>query len=300
MLFMSAFRRNERDVIYLYNTFSKLMQTTTGGDMLNFGYWNKETKSPLEAQYTLSNIIGDFASLNTAKTIIDVGSGYSSPALQWKLQNNLLQIICININFQQLKCAIKNSSRKSFKDKDKIIYSSKQENVLRNKLFHLNSTSTILPIKSNSIDRIIAFESAQHFKPFKDFIEESNRILNKTGFLIIAMPIINNKNQIISIPLFVKLGILALTWASEHYELEYITSIIKSNRFLIKDIRYIGSNVYSPLAKYYIQNRTRLKVKVIKEYSKFFEHILYKSLLKMNDVSSKGVIEYILIKAQKI
>ncbi|HXT84644.1 MAG TPA: hypothetical protein VN704_10010 [Verrucomicrobiae bacterium] len=114
------------------------------------------------------------------------------------------------------------------------------------------------------------------------------------------MPIINNKNQLISIPLFVKLGILSLTWASEHYELEYITSIIKSNRFLIKDIRYIGSNVYSPLAKYYIQNRTKLKVNVIKEYSKFFEHILYKSLLKMNDVSSKGVIEYILIKAQKI
>ncbi len=300
MLFMSAFRRNERDVIYLYNTFSRLMQTTTGGNMLNFGYWDNETKSPLEAQHTLSNIIGEFASLNTAKTVIDVGSGYSSPALQWKLQNNLLQIICININFQQLKSAITISSRILFKDKNKINYSNTSENNLGNKLFHLNSTSTTLPIKSNSIDRIIAFESAQHFKPFKDFIEESNRILNKTGFLIIAMPVVNNKYQLISIPLFVKLGILTLTWASEHYELEYITSIIKSNRFHIKDIRYIGSNVYTPLAKYYIQNRTKLKEKVIKEYSKFFEYMLYKSLLKMNDISSKGIIEYILIKAQKM
>ena len=121
MLFMSAFRRNERDVIYLYNTFSKLMQTTTGGDMLNFGYWDKETKSPLQAQHLLTNMIGEFASLNTAKTVIDVGSGYSTPALQWKLQNNLLQIICININFQQLKDATTISSKALFEEKKELI-----------------------------------------------------------------------------------------------------------------------------------------------------------------------------------
>jgi len=272
------------------------MQTTTGGDMLNFGYWDKETKSPLQAQHLLTNIIGEFASLNKAKTVIDVGSGYSSPALQWKLQNNLLQIICININFTQLNDAISISSKALFEEKKRINYL----NNLDFKLFHLNSTSTTLPIKSNSIDRIIAFESAQHFKPFKDFIEESNRILNKTGFLIIAMPVVNNKHHLISIPLFIKLGILAFTWASEHYDLENILTTIKSKEFKIKDIRYIGSNVYVPLAKYYIQNRTKLKGKVIEEYSKFLEYILYRSLLKMHNVSSKGLIDYILIKAQKI
>jgi SAM-dependent methyltransferase len=232
-------------------------------------------------------MIGEFASLNTAKTVIDVGSGYSSPAFQWKLKNNLLQIICININFQQLKDATTITSKALFEEKKRINYL----NNLDFKLFHLNSTSTTLPIKSNSIDRIIAFESAQHFKPFKDFIEESNRILNKTGFLIIAMPIVNNKHHLISIP---------FTWASEHYDLESILTTIKSKEFKIKDIRYIGSNVYVPLAKYYIQNRTKLKEKVIEEYSKFLEYILYRSLLKMHNVSSKGLIDYILIKAQKI
>ena len=32
-------------------------------------------------------------------------------------------------------------------------------------IHHINATSTILPVRNNSVDRVIAFESAQHFKP---------------------------------------------------------------------------------------------------------------------------------------
>ena len=105
-LFLSTFRRNEQDVINLYNSFSGLMQITTGGNMLNFGYWDDKTQNPLQAQYTLSNMIGEFASLQTARTLVDVGSGYSAPALQWKSQYNFLKILCININLEQLKIAV--------------------------------------------------------------------------------------------------------------------------------------------------------------------------------------------------
>ena len=73
--------------------------------MLNFGYWDIYTQNPLQAQYTLSNMVGEFASLKTARTLIDAGSGYSAPALQWKSQYNSLEIICININLEQLKAA---------------------------------------------------------------------------------------------------------------------------------------------------------------------------------------------------
>jgi len=44
----------------------------------------------------------------------------------------------------------------------------------------------MLPFSKNSADRIIALESAQHFKPFKDFISESHRILKKDGKWIIV------------------------------------------------------------------------------------------------------------------
>ncbi|MDP8906192.1 MAG: methyltransferase type 11, partial [Thermoproteota archaeon] len=67
------------------------MQITSGGNMLNFGYWNDKTKNPLEAQFELSSIIGEFASLDKARILIDIGSGYSAPARQWSSQYNLLK-----------------------------------------------------------------------------------------------------------------------------------------------------------------------------------------------------------------
>ena len=68
---------------------------------------------------------------------------------------------------------------------------------------------------TNSVERIIALESAQHFKPFNDFISESHRVLKKGGILTFAIPVVK-KNSIIK-----NLGILALTWSSEHYEARF-------------------------------------------------------------------------------
>jgi cyclopropane fatty-acyl-phospholipid synthase-like methyltransferase len=273
------------------------MQIISGGNMLNFGYWDNKTRNPLEAQYTLSNIIGEFASLDKARTLIDVGSGYSAPAIQWGSQYNLLKIICLNINLQQLKIAIAIKPYSKMTDQISTLASS---NILqKSNLFHINATSTMLPFKNNSVDRIIAFESAQHFKPLSKFIQESNRVLKNSGLLVIAIPVIKNISHFVSLPLFIKLGLLSLTWASEHYKLEYVKSMINARGFQIEDIKHIGSNVYEPLANYYIDNRERLKSGIIKEYPKFLEAIIYKSLLEMKASSNDGIIDYILLRAKK-
>ena len=59
---------------------------------------------------------------------------------------------------------------------------------------------------------------------------------------------------------FIKLGILSSTWASEHYKLTNIKSIIANEGFTIKDILFIGSHVYAPLTNYYIQNEKYSKI----------------------------------------
>src|SRR6476646_7577571 len=97
-----------------------------------------------------------------------------------------------------------------------------------------------------------------------------------------------------------KLGILNLTWSSEHYGLEYVKATIRKCRFNIMDISTIGSQVYEPLALYYIQNRKELRRKIMTLYPSYIEKILCKSLVKMMTVSKKGLIEYIVLKAQKI
>ncbi len=296
-MILSTFRRNERDVIDLYDSFSKIMQILTEGYMLNFGYWDKNTKNPLDAQNTLTNIVGRFSSLDMAKTLIDIGSGYSAPALQWNSKYKLSKIICINLNLEQLKTAsriAKLHGQNTTTDIEKASTNHQNKNI-----FYLNATSTALPIRKEYAERIIAFESAQHFKPFKQFIQESHRVLNHSGYLILAMPVIINNSNYFSIPQVMKIGILSITWASEHYNIKYIENEIKAGGFQIEDIQYIGPKVYVPLANYYIKNREELKSRIIKEYPKFLETILYKSLLKMKSVSENNMIEYILLKAKK-
>ena len=213
-LVLWTFRRNENDVVNLYNTLSPVMQLATDGDMLNFGYWSKETTSPIDAQNRLCDEIGKIAELNSAKTLLDIGSGLSSPAIMWNMLYPDIDISCLNINYGQLQLAQKTVSEKT-----------------TNKTIHkINSTSTVLPFSANSVERIIALESAQHFKPFNDFITESHRVLKKDGILTIAIPVVKKKSNIRN------LGILALTWSSEHYSEHFVINEITKKFKLIKKI----------------------------------------------------------------
>jgi hypothetical protein len=108
-----------------------------------------------------------------------------------------------------------------------------------------------------------------------------------------------------------RLGILSLTWASQHYELETVKSLITRSGFEIIDIQCIGSHVYEPLADYYVQNRRLIKSIILKErtsssISSYIQRILYNviervvfhSAAKMKEASQKGFIDYVLIKAK--
>ena len=266
-VFLWTFRKNERDVVNLYNTMSPVMQIATGGSMLNFGYWSSEHIDPISAQENLCNIFGNLSELSTAKTVLDVGSGLSAPSKLWRDSYPDLNLYDVNINFKQLSF---------LKDTKNIEF--------------LNSTSTKLPFMDNSVDRVLALESAQHFKPLEDFISESKRVLMKSGFLIMAVPI-TLKNSSLS-----KLGLLKFTWSSEHYSLDYLKNLIFSNGFKIIDETLIGSNVYDPLTDYYVENRKLLSGKILQHYPRYMEKILYNSLLKMKKASQEKIIDYVLLK----
>ena len=266
-VFFWTFRKNEKDVVKLYNTLSPVMQIATGGNMLNFGYWSSENSDPISAQENLCTVFGNLSELSTAKNVLDVGSGLSAPSQFWRDSYPNLNLYDVNINFKQLSF---------LKDKKNIEF--------------LNSTSTKLPFVDDSVDRVLALESAQHFKPLGDFISESKRVLTKSGFLIMAVPI-TLKNSSLS-----KLGLLKFTWSSEHYSLDYLKNLIFSNGFKITDETLIGSNVYDPLADYYVKNRKLLSSKILQHYPGYMEKILYNSLLKMKKSSQEKIIDYVLLK----
>jgi len=266
-VFLWTFRKNEKDVINLYNTMSPVMQLATGGSMLNFGYWSSKHVDPISAQDNLCDVFGNLSELSTAKNAIDVGSGLSAPSKLWRDSFPNLNLYDVNINFKQL------------------CFSKHQKNIE-----FLNSTSTKLPFSDNSVDRVLALESAQHFKPLLDFIVESKRVLVKSGFLVIAIPITVSDSSL------GKLGLLKFTWSSEHYSLDYLKNLLTSNGFKITDEMLIGSNVYDPLTDYYVENRKTLSRTILEYYPGYMEKILYKSLLKMKKASQEKIIDYVLLK----
>jgi ubiquinone/menaquinone biosynthesis C-methylase UbiE len=247
-----------------------MMQIATGGSMLNFGYWIENTSEPISAQRNLCEYFGKIADLKTAEKAVDVGSGLSSPAIFWRNQYPQLKLYCININYDQL------------------LFSGPENN-----LEFLNSTSTKLPFSNQTVDRVLALESSQHFKPFKDFISEAQRILKSNGLLVLALPVVLSSSSIF------KLGILKFTWSSEHYGLKEIKEIIQSAGFIIEDEKLIGKYVYEPLADYYFKNHEKLKKSILQEYPSYVERILYSSLLKMKTSSKQQIIDYVIIKCRK-
>ena len=252
-LLLWTFRRNENDVVKLYDALSPIMEVSTGSDMLNFGYWDESTSHPVDAQQQLCRMIGDMAEISSADLIADIGSGILGPAKIWNSQYPSLQISSVNVNFSQLSSVDSGSISK------------------------INSTARLLPFLDSSLDRVIALESAQHFNPIGDFISESNRVLKENGILALAIPTAIDNSSLSN------LGILKFTWSSEHYSEKYILDEITQNGFEIVDSQDIGKNVYSPLAEYYISNRDELRKKILSRYSKYVEKILFESM-KKNEV----------------
>ncbi|MEX0863234.1 class I SAM-dependent methyltransferase [Nitrosopumilus sp.] len=266
-LFLWTFRRNETDVVKLYTSLSPIMQLATGGSMLNFGFWSKDHPDPISAQNNLCVIFADMAELSSATHVVDVGSGLSSPSKLWRDTYPDLRLYDVNINFKQLT------------------YTGQEKNIE-----FLNSTSTKLPFVNNSIDRVLALESAQHFKPLSDFISESKRILKKSGLLVMAVPVVIESSSI------GKLGLLKFTWSSEHYSFTYLKELIMSFGFSISEEKFIGSNVYEPLAEYYLKYRSNLKESISSNYAPYVEKILCKSIQKMKKASEEKIIDYVLLK----
>ena len=269
-LLLWTFRRNENDVVKLYDALSPIMEVSTGGDMLNFGFWDESTPHPIDAQKRLCAMMGDMAQISSAEMIADVGSGILGPAKIWISQYPSLQISSVNVNFSQLA-------------------SVEPDNISK-----LNSTARMLPFSNSSLDRVIALESAQHFKPVGDFFSESYRVLKDDGILALAIPTATDDSSLSN------LGILKFTWSSEHYSQKNILDEISKNGFEVIESSDIGKNVYPPLAQYYINNRDELRKKILSRYSKYVEKILFESMKKMQSASENGLIGYSMLKCKKL
>ena len=268
-VFLWTVRRNEKDVVKMYDALSPVMQLATKASMLNFGYWTDDVDGPSSAQENLCSRFANLAELDGAKAVADVGSGLSAPAMLWKTHFPSLNIHCINTNYSQLRHA---------GSQDAIIF--------------LNSTATKIPLRDGTMDRVLALESSQHFRPYADFISESRRVLNARGILALALPVA------LTTPSISNLGALKFTWSSEHYILADIRAMLQAGGFDISKELLIGHHVYEPLADFYVKNRHKLQKSIKSRYPSYVESILFHSIQRMKQASENGVIDYALFKCR--
>lgn len=259
-----TFRRHQADTIRLYDALSDVMSLATGGGSLNFGLWTDSCTQPLLAQETMARRFGDLANLHSAQTVADIGCGRAGPASVWRRAYPNAQVIGIDLNHRGLKIADSLSCA-------------------------VNATSTKLPLADCSMDRVLALESAQHFRPLSEFTIEAARVLKPDGILCMALPIAGPRYALH------RLGLLWLTWSSEHYTLQTIHDSIESAGLQILDESLVGGFVYTPLAEYYIKNRDVLKKRITSAYPRYVETLLYHSMLDMKCASESGIIDYVLV-----
>ena len=313
-------RRNEDDIISIYNLLTPYVRLVTNCNMLNFGYWNADTEDLFSAQRNLSSLVGELAELHSGLRIIDAGSGFSSPALYWESKYFPVDIICVDTNCNELRIGIEHRNRTM--DRRNICNSDDQP-ALHDQNIELswnsacmrfiNASSMLLPFRPKTIDRVIALESAHHFRHITQFIEECRRVLrDDSGMLVIALPVITKK--ISRLHMMLKLGILYLSWTSQRYDSSEIKSLIMANGFTIREVLQVGPNVYGPLTDYYLLNRGGFKQKIIHRNKSspllflstfinsliydFVEKMICRSAFKMKELSKKGFLDYIIIKAE--
>ena len=306
-------KQTERDIIRLYNSLTPYVRTAVNDSndyMLNFGYWVKNGNDPVNAQHELSAIFGKFAKFDTVEMIADVGSGFSAPAVQWRSEYPHLTILCVDINYMELSTARKMvifpppppNSSPAFSDRISLI----------------NASSAMLPFGKDKLDMIVAFESAQHFQSIDKFLEVSRSILKPDGLIVLAIPVVDlkllekrdeyqNVNVVKKMKLMKKLGILYFSWASHHYDLDTISRSIINHGYHVEEFQRIGHHVYEPLAEYYVRNRKNIRRRLIESlatykqrmFFEFVEYMVYRSALKMKDLSRNGMLDYVLIRAKK-
>lgn len=240
--------------------------------MLNFGYWSKGCKDPLQAQVELCYLMADLVDLKSNQIVLDVGSGDNGPAMLWHNLMSPIEIVCVD------------TSRRNY--------------------YHLNPTKTLnlleasalsLPLKDNCVDRIVALECAQHFRSVREFLTNAFRIINKGGVLGLAVPGI--KEDRLGWSDKKHLGLLNITWPSERHNLLALPALLESIGFHNIEVEFIGKNVYVPLADYYSSHREDIRRSVIPRYSAFVEYVIFKSILAMKKIAENDIIDYALIKA---
>lgn len=132
---------------------------------INLGYWEGDHVQAFDdGARALAKKLAERAHLAGSRRVLDVGFGFGDQFSEWARTPRPPRIIGLNISEQQTHAAQR----------------------LHGPLALAVGSAVELPLRSESVDRVVALESAFHFGPRSRFFEEAFRVLEPGGRIATA------------------------------------------------------------------------------------------------------------------
>jgi erythromycin 3''-O-methyltransferase len=137
---------------------------------LNLGYWRDKPSDAHAAGVALVELVAQIAKLRPSTRVLDVGFGLGEQDVFWAERFGPLRILGIDASRSNVRAARARVHAAKLDDSIDLRW----------------GTATRMPIRTNSVDTVLAVESALHFESRPDFFEESYRVLRSGGRLVTA------------------------------------------------------------------------------------------------------------------
>jgi SAM-dependent methyltransferase len=175
ILITKYFRIKNSDCIS-YNFLKTFINNVSeGNNFMNYGLWNNDTKTLIEANQNLVSFIFNKSELTNKQNmnILDVGCGYGQQDIEWyKHLDKSCILKAFDISEEQIKHAITKNS---------------------NILFEVCDVKNIYDKYNNELfDVIFSLESAFHYPNRDKFFNDVNKLLTNNGKFIITDIMLKN------------------------------------------------------------------------------------------------------------
>ena len=139
------------------------------GFYLNYGYW-EGADSFADASRALVELVSDTAEMGPGQQVLDLGFGHGQQDFHWLERHDPARIVGLNITPTQVAFARRRAEELGVTDR----------------IDFRQGDAVDLPFEDESFDKVVAVESAFHFRTRDRFMAEAFRVLKPGGRLVAA------------------------------------------------------------------------------------------------------------------